>query len=123
MIADLKISKLKSMSRANDNGSILRFNHPAIYQFFEYGQSDTEAFILRHRQSSLAELKAAARNSGNETNFKGGMSLFDDLEAIVVRSEAERKSMIRMLKSNHGLLRWPDGRKVEDIVRVKGNPP
>lgn len=93
------------------------------YKGDKYGQSDTEAFILRHRQSSLAELKAAARNSGNETNFKGGMSLFDDLEAIVVRSEAERKSMIRMLKSNHGLLRWPDGRKVEDIVRVKGNPP
>jgi SPP1 gp7 family putative phage head morphogenesis protein len=88
------------------------------YNSDNYGRTDTQAFILNNRKSTVGELRTASQSSGNETNFKGGLSLFEDLDAIVVDTFAQKKRLITLMKSNHGMLRWPDGRELNEVIRV-----
>lgn len=56
-----------------------------------------------------------SRSRANETLFKDGLNLLDELDAIVVNSEAERQRVLVVFKT-HGIERLNDGRKVEEIV-------
>ncbi|MBV9083982.1 MAG: hypothetical protein JOZ62_14990 [Acidobacteriaceae bacterium] len=58
-----------------------------------------------------------SRNSGNETIFKYEMNLLDHIDKIVVSSESKRKDVIAAFK-RHNVGSLPDGRKIEDVVRV-----
>lgn len=76
-------------------------------------------FVEQNRQGqTIASLKAQANNGSNETIFKAGLSIFDDLEAIVLSSQAEVKEAIAWLESR-GYRAWPDGRKLSDVVITK----
>lgn len=86
-----------------------------------YGKTSTEAFILKNRVSDLPGYRRIAGRHGNETILKGGVSLFEDLDAIVVKDAAEKKRMISMIKNEHGLLRWPDGRTLDEVVQIRAS--
>lgn len=55
-------------------------------------------------------------NSSDETIFKDGLSLFEDLDYIQTSGKADRQAVIDFLKSE-GYSIWPDGRPVEKVVR------
>lgn len=64
------------------------------------------------------EWKAFAGHSGNETLFKNGFHLLEDIDQIVTASAAERKQVIDIF-ATHGYSTLPDGRAVADAVIVK----
>ena len=57
---------------------------------------------------------ASRGNSSNELVLKDGLSLFDDLLCFVV-DHYRRDEVIEFMKDN-GYKKWPDGRKVEDVI-------
>lgn len=71
----------------------------------------------KDRALSVAEYKKFAKTSDNETNFKHGLHLLDDVEKIYVRTAAQRDKVLKVFTS-HGYQALPDGRKVEDVVEV-----
>jgi SPP1 gp7 family putative phage head morphogenesis protein len=73
-------------------------------------------YVRRNRRSTVAEMKNASQTSNNETILKNSLSLFDDLDRIVAGSAAERDRIIAMFKAR-GYDEWPDGRKLEDVIR------
>jgi SPP1 gp7 family putative phage head morphogenesis protein len=84
----------------------------------EFGNTRT-GFMEGHRRGqTIADLQTMAQSRSNETIFKAGLSLFDDLDRIVVSSDAEAKDAIAWLKQR-GYTSWPDGRKLEDVIITK----
>jgi len=79
----------------------------------------TGSTVRDYRVTDINKLYNLSNHASNETIFKNGVSLFDDLEAIVVRTEGERKDVIAVFKK-HGYTILPDGRKVADVVKVSG---
>ena len=59
-------------------------------------------------------MKNAANYGANETIFKDSLSIFDDLLYIVAGGETSRQEIITYLKTK--MKKWPDGRKIEDVV-------
>jgi hypothetical protein len=96
--------KIGNLAR-QDAVSYSQDNYGAISKFAE-------------RKSDIAGWKRAAASSGNETIFKHGLSLLDDLERITVHTIAERNSIIKMFKENK-VTHLNDGRKIEDVVFVR----
>lgn len=80
----------------------------------------TEESVLRHsRKVTVDEWRGIAGNNSNETIFKDGLSLFDNVEKIVFPTKAELEQALTWFKAN-GYDKWPDGRKLEDVLRAKG---
>jgi len=90
------------------------------YDGDRYGQVSGDGYVLSHRKSSPEKVIEAARNSSNETIFKNGLSLFDDLEAIFTANQQARQKVIELLR-RHKIERWPDGRSLEEVVKVSGD--
>lgn len=67
------------------------------------------------RGVTITEWESFATRGGNETIFKNGLHLLDDLDYIVARTETEKKGIIQAFK-DHGYTQLPDGRKIEDVV-------
>jgi hypothetical protein len=88
------------------------------YKTDHYGNT-RGSFVLDNRASTISEWRKAAEISNNETIFKNSLSIFDDLDAIVVSNPSEKEAVIVML-NKHGYTSWPDGRTLEDVVRIAG---
>lgn len=86
------------------------------YDGDKFGRTDTTAYILRNRKSSIEEMRQAARNGSNETILKGGSSLFDNFDAFIVPKGGKAR-FIRFLREKHGYTQWPDGRSLDEVVR------
>lgn len=70
---------------------------------------------IGNRKNSVAEWKQVARNSSNETLFKHGLNLLDEIDSIKTSGPSERKLVLDVFKK-HGITVLPDGRKIEDVV-------
>lgn len=75
--------------------------------------------VLQNRKSTIEEWRAAARHGSNETIFKNSLSLFDDVEAIIV-SPNQYERVLSVFRK-HGYATWPDGRPLEDVVKRIGS--
>lgn len=64
--------------------------------------------------------RRAAKNSGNETNFRDSLSVFDDVERIVFASRAEYNQALGGMREL-GYRTWPDGRALEDVFDYEGS--
>lgn len=73
------------------------------------------------RQIDPADWRRAAKNSGNETNFRDSLSVFDDVEQIVFLSRAEYLEALGGMRAM-GYRTWPDGRALEDVFDYEGSP-
>jgi hypothetical protein len=88
------------------------------YENDNFGRT-TDGHVEKYRKGQdVASLKEAATSSGNETIFKGGLSLFDDLEAIVLATQGEVRDAIAWLQAN-GYKTWPDGRPLSEVILTK----
>ena len=52
-----------------------------------------------------------------ETIFKDSLSLFDDLDVLIMRNSNEAGQLTNYLRVEKGMDRWPDGRKLEDVIK------
>jgi hypothetical protein len=96
------------------------------YRSDEYGRvvnSDgTEGFVQQMRQTKIAQFEHSARYGGsNEVIVKESLSLFDDLDYIRVDTLTEKKQLLQVFRDEK-INAWPDGRKLEDVVKVRGKP-
>ncbi len=78
---------------------------------------DGEAGVQSRRRTGISEWRGCAPYSANETIFKNGLSLFDDLVSINCSSAAEKARVLATFRS-HGYDRWPDGRSLDEVVKV-----
>lgn len=67
------------------------------------------------RLSTLEDYKRMVTEGGNETLFKHGLNLLDEIQTIRTSSANERKTLIRIFQK-HGYSKLPDGRKIEEVV-------
>ena len=79
---------------------------------------------LSTRGKSIDDYKKFATMGGNETIFKEGLNLLDEIEYIRASSTAQRDRLIKIFK-DRGYRRLPDGRLIEDVVvlKVPATPP
>jgi SPP1 gp7 family putative phage head morphogenesis protein len=68
------------------------------------------------RGISPEEWKSFSKNSSNETIFKNGFHLLEDVDTINASSAAEREKVIGVFKK-HGYEKLPDGRAIDEVVR------
>ncbi len=97
---------------------MLRRQDAISYNHDAFGKVQDD-YVSSHLGSTPAEWKQYARNSSNETIFKHSITLLDNIEVIVVGSERERSRLLEVFQK-HQVSKLPDGRKVEDIILVKG---
>ncbi len=78
-----------------------------------------QSVIDTYRRGNVKGWKECAKNwsidSGNETNFKNSLSVFDDLEFIVV-SPSKYNAAMDTLRKHLGGDTWPDGRDITEVV-------
>lgn len=79
-----------------------------------YGSMDK----LDRRETTIAGFKENARGGSNETIFKNGLSILDDLETVVVSSEDARAKVLDVF-AKHKILTLPDGRSIHDLVKTE----
>ena len=84
--------------------------------------SDGTNFVLENRYTKLEEFKKLANNNwGNETVFKNSISLIDeDVLYINCASQSETTELVANVTAalkNMGFSKWPDGRKITDVIR------
>lgn len=84
------------------------------YDSDKYGRTDSEAFVLQNRKTGISQWKNAAKHGGNETILKNSLSLFDDVDVIVV-SRSEQAAAIKLFR-DAGFKTWPDGRPLEEVI-------
>ena len=88
------------------------------YDSDQFGRTTGDHIDRNRKGQNVASLREAAQSSGNETIFKGGLSLFDDVDRIVLSTAAEVKAAIEWMRSR-GYSTWPDGRKLEEVIMTK----
>ena len=111
-----------SVSAHSERGLVWSSKHVKRLDAISY---DTDMYgatsgntVLSSRRTGIEDWKHAARNGSNETIFKNSLSLFDGLDRIVVGSREEMKGVIDVFKK-HGYTRFPDGRKLTDVIKVE----
>lgn len=93
---------------------ILRRIDAVSYGSDRYGSVDVDT-QRRYRGVDAESFLRHAGSGGNETNFRDGISLFDDLDRIVFRTQAEARRAIADMKAR-GYTTWPDGRALEEVL-------
>jgi len=83
-----------------------------------FGRTTPGTFENSRQGQGVASFKKMASSGSNETNFKAGLSLFDDLERIVLQDKGEVDDAIAWMKSR-GYTSWPDGRPLKDVIITK----
>ena len=117
-----RIKDLMKETDTNRYGSGLYWNANALrrmdavsYDRDWYGKT-TGNHVAENRAVSIEDLRKFGKSSGNETLFKNSLSIFEDLDVIVANNAAD---LIERFKAA-GYLKWPDGRKLEDVIKQVG---
>ena len=97
---------------------MLRRADAISYSSDKYGKVVGD-FVRENRISDIPTWKRMPNYGGNEMIFKGAVPLLEHLDAIVVDSQARRTRVLALFKK-HGITALPDGRRIEDAVRVNG---
>lgn len=96
---------------------LLRRMDAVSYNHDAYGRTRDD-YVTKKRGSRVEDWKNFSSNGSNETILKYNVTLLDNIDAIVVNNEAERKKLLDVWKK-HGVSTLPDGRKASDIVFVR----
>jgi SPP1 gp7 family putative phage head morphogenesis protein len=120
---DYHFTRIKARAQQTGTGvywrtSVLRRMDAISYASDEFGRT-TPGFIEQTRRGqSIEDFRLLSQGGSNETIFKGGLSIFDDVDRIVLSSAAEVKDAIAWMRSK-GYSTWPDGRALEDVIMTK----
>jgi hypothetical protein len=93
---------------------MLRRMDAISYDHDAYGKV-IDDYVQRNRGTGVDDWKRFSQRHGNETIFKYSVTLLDNIEFIVARSDNERREIIQTF-TRRGIKKLSDGRKVEDIV-------
>lgn len=120
---DFLFTRIKSRSDTMGTGIYWRLRQikrlDAITYDSDYFGRTTGDFIEGNRLGhSVDSIRAQTSRRADETNFKGGMSIFDDVEYIVLSTKAEVDAAIRDMRA-WGYQEWPDGRRLDEVIVVK----
>lgn len=96
----------------------LRRMDAITYDSDQFGNTKGAHIENNRLGQDIDSFKKVAPFSGNETIFKAGLSIFDDLDRIVLASDAEVRDAITWMKSK-GYKTWPDGRALDDVIISK----
>lgn len=117
---DYHFTRIKA--RASQDGTgvywkarVLRRMDAITYDGDRFGATTGTTIENDRLGQKIDDFKRVAGYGSNETIFKGGLSIFEDLDRIVLSTKAEVDDAIRWLKSK-GYSTWPDGRKLEEVV-------
>ena len=113
-------------SRASQAGSTgvywktaaLRRMDAITYDSDMFGRTTGSTVEMSRLGQDIASFKSVAASTSNETIFKGGMSIFDELDAIVLSSQAEVTAAIKWMQEK-GYREWPDGRRLDEVIVTK----
>jgi hypothetical protein len=94
-------------------GRLLKRADAVSYDSDRFGRIDGQQ---AQRAKTIAEALANAGGS-DETLFKEGLSLIDDIDFIQVNSEEVRKKTLAVF-AKHGVTHMGDGRPVADVVKT-----
>ena len=98
------------------NASLLRRMDAVSYSQDMFGRT-TGNHVSVNRAVSIKNMKQFGENwNGNETGFKNSLSIFEDIDVIVAPRAAD---LIKRFKAA-GYAKWPDGRKLEDVIKQEG---
>jgi hypothetical protein len=95
---------------------MLRRADAISYDHDKYGNV-TGSQVRENRISDVASWKRLPRHGSNETIFKGSVPLLEHLDSMVVASSGQKANVVALFKQ-HGIAALPDGRRIEDVVRV-----
>jgi hypothetical protein len=95
---------------------MLRRTDAISYNSDKYGNVIGD-FVRSNRVSGIQDWKQMPYYGGNETIFKGAVPLLEHVESIVVDSATRRKRVISLFEQ-HGITKLPDGRSIENVVKV-----
>jgi SPP1 gp7 family putative phage head morphogenesis protein len=98
---------------------LLRRSDAFTYTGDRFGTVD-RAMQVKDRQIDPAGWRKAAASASNETNFRDSISVFDDVERIVLASRAEYNEALGGMRAM-GYRTWPDGRALEDVFDYEGS--
>lgn len=90
------------------------------YDGDKYGRT-TGDYVRKNRKYTIEQMRQAARSGSNETIIKDSLSLFDDLDRIVVYNQERRDAIIKIFQKA-GYADWPDGRSLTDVIKIAGQP-
>lgn len=76
----------------------------------------TRSDYRKKRAVTVDEFKAYSNKSSNETIFKWGLHLLEQLDFIHCSSDADRKA-VRSIFAKHKITRLPDGRDIQSIIQ------
>ncbi|MCQ9378817.1 phage minor head protein [Methyloversatilis sp. XJ19-49] len=96
----------------------LRRMDAITYNSDMFGDTRPERMEANRSGQTVDSFRTAAIHGSNETIFKNGMSVFDDLDKIVLASKKEVAEAIEWLKSR-GYRQWPDGRALNEVIITK----
>lgn len=115
-------TRIKSVGGPANEGIFFKISNLARQDAVSYSEDKFgRVSAFDERVSSIADYKRIAKNSSNETIFKEGLSLLDDVAYIRVGTATERNTVIKLFKDNKVEV-LPDGRKVEDVIIKYGDP-
>jgi len=97
---------------------VLRRMDAITYDSDQFGRTTAGHIEANRLGQKVEDFRRVTNSSGNETIFKGGLSIFDDLDRIVLSSETEVKQAIAWMR-DRGYSTWPDGRKLEEVIITK----
>jgi SPP1 gp7 family putative phage head morphogenesis protein len=117
---DFTFTRIRERSDQKGTGvywrvSQLRRMDAITYDSDQFGRTTGDHIENNRRGQTIEDMKRVSNGRSNETIFKGGLSLFDEIDRIVLDDAAEVKDAIDWMKSK-GYRTWPDGRKLEDVI-------
>lgn len=98
--------------------SVLRRMDAITYDSDQFGRTTAGHVEANRKGQDIASFKSVAMHGSNETIFKGGLSIFDDIDRIVLSSQAEVNDAVAWMKAK-GYTAWPDGRALTEVIITK----
>jgi SPP1 gp7 family putative phage head morphogenesis protein len=98
--------------------STLRRMDAITYEGDMFGRTTGASVETYRRGQDVDSFRTVAGTTSNETIFKGGMSIFDELDRIVLSSKAEVDEAIKWMQAK-GYKAWPDGRPLAEVIITK----
>lgn len=114
----------KMTGRSRSPGIYWKARQATRLDAFSY-DGDVYGTVSRARQETsrakdLAGMRSNASSGGNETNFRDSISVFDDVEKIILDDRSDYDAALKWFKAN-GYTTWPDGRSLEDVIDYQGS--
>ena len=98
---------------------LLRRADAISYTGDKYGET-LGTHVQDYRRSDIHGFKQCATKSDNETNFKHGVTLLDNVEVITTATKQQADEIIDMFVNEFGITHLPDGRAIQTVVMTGG---